>query len=293
MIITASLKRGFVGTLATWVLLLGRPEAAEACNPTSMASDRAVQAWQPNGCWPDFFRWSWRAYDIGYADDSWQPWGYFDACNTSRPFAKTTASTLVLTYALEHASNGWHTGEEYMNSALARASRFHGNYTTRFIMYGSRPSAGATRSGNQVDHHCPMHQGSDVGASGNSVAFRAAALVHEANHMWRDGRGFSPHHSTGPQRACTASGASCDTFMWHTISEGRGLLDAAIYRYNGTYIVHTAYQSEAEYACDLHTDARGDTPRSVTDNAREIANSRYANNFLNKVPFRCGDPRPF
>jgi hypothetical protein len=273
------------------------PVDANACAPRAARSDLDMQFFlEPTtGCLPEFFIAASKIYDIGRSDDSWHPWGYFRACDPSLPFAKTMSSIAVINYALvDDYERQWHSTEDYFSLTRSAASRFHSDYGTEWRNYGGA-GAGATFEvtpfSDTVVHHCVMHEGGSL----DSAATRAGSIVHEANHAWAAKRGYSRSHAQGPIGSCTSSSKSCDLYWWHPVSKyDFGDLHLSYFKLDGTpSVIHTAYQTEVEFLCDVAELTRDDIPSVVARQARNYANDLLATKFRNKVPYRCGDPRPF
>jgi len=283
------------------VVAMTEEGAALACSPSATLGDRQLRDWfqgHKNGCWEEFYLWGYRAYDIGLTDDSWHPWGYHQACDIDRPFAKTMVSIGLIAYGLtDDYLQQWHSTGDYISLTRATASRFHSNYTTEWRNYQGESLGSYNSFSNTFTHTCKMNEGfGTFGVGNNSAVIRAGVLVHESWHAWQDKHGYSVAHADGPLRACTVNvEGACDAFWPHAVSAfDFGQLHTASFTPTGTPLdFHTPYQVEAEFYCDIAELSRVEVPPIERDRARLESNFLLASTFINVAPYRCGSTRPW
>jgi hypothetical protein len=234
------------------------------------------------GCWRDFYLWGWQAY--GLTDDSWDPAGISDACNVALPFAKVLNSVFLINFALsDNHDLQWHSTEDYESSSRAGHNRFHDSYYQRFIEYDGSAFA-TTYPGDRTDLHCPLF---NHGAFYATATSRAGTMIHESWHHWQDRHGFVSSHPL------CAGGNQCDYYYFHGVGDYEfGALDgwdtdSAHFRF------HSPRQVQVEFLADLAEMSHPWIPTSVTTMARNYGNLRLANEFVNAVAYRIGDPRPW
>jgi hypothetical protein len=239
------------------------------------------------GCWRDFYLWAWDAY--GLTDDSWDGAGLKDACNITLPFAKVLNSIFLINYALsDNHDLQWHSTDDYVSSSRAADNRFHGPFYQRFIEYNGSSFAdsevGRFAARDRTNLHCPLFNFRSFYATATS---RAGTIVHESWHHWQQKHGFVSSH---PQ---CSGGGDCDYYYFHGIGAYEfGELD----RYNtdpSHFHFHSPRQVQVEFLADLAELSYPWVPNAVTVMARNYGNLRLANEFVNAVAYRIGDPRPW
>jgi hypothetical protein len=238
------------------------------------------------GCWPDLYNWAWQAYAL--TDDSWNSAGISDACNVALPFGKVVNSIFLINYALsDNYIPQWHSTEDYSSSSRAGDNRFHGPFYQRFIEYNGSAEAdsetGRVAARDRTNLHCPVFS---LWSPSDSVSHRASVMIHESWHHWQYKHGFV---STHPQ----CGGQDCDYYYFH----GTGLYDfGTLDRYNldpVNFRFHSPYQVQVEFDSDLAEMSNPWIPTIVAQTARSYGNSVLMQQFVNTVPYRIGDPRPF
>lgn len=256
------------------------------CIDGAGVEENAVQALY--GCWRDFFLWAWDAYAL--TDDSWEPAGLNDACNIALPFAKVLNSIFLINYALSdnHALQ-WHSTEDYASSSRAADNRFHGPFYQRFIESDGAAFAtteiGRVAARDRTDLHCPLFNFRAFYATATS---RAGTMLHESWHHWQYKHGF-----VGTHPKCGSPPGDCDYYYFHGVGAYEfGYLDR--YDTNPSHFrFHSPRQVQVEFLADLAEMANGWIPTAVAVMARNYGNLRLANEFVNAVGYRIGDPRPW
>jgi hypothetical protein len=250
------------------------------------AEEAAVQGLY--GCWRDLYLAVWQLYQL--TDDSWQPAGFYDACNVALPFAKVVNGVFLIHYTLtDNYSLQWHSTEDYTTESEAVGSRFHNEFYMRFIEYNGSSEAdsdtGRFLAEDRTNLHCPIF---DMRNPSNSVGNRASVLIHEAWHHWQNDHGWQTSH---PQ--CGSPSHDCDYFYFHRISDfDFGQLDAV--NLDPIHLLfHSPYQVQCEFDADLAELAQPWVPAVVTQAARAIGNARLSSQFVNNPPWRIGNPRPW
>ncbi len=241
---------------------------------------------QTYGCWQPFVQWAWQAY--GLTDASWTPAGLQDACNINLPFAKVLNSAFLINYGLsDNRYMQWHSSEDYSSLSRADANRFHAAFQLRFIQAGAKPHHGAsthTQGPRRTDLHCLLFNAKTTTAY---VTNRASVMLHEGWHHWH-----LKHNYDGVHPQCS-QGNQCDYYYSHTIrTYPFGTLD----RHNtdpAHFLFHSPRQVEVEFLADVAEMCRPWMPNSVRGTARMHGNTRLDNEFVNDVPWRIGDPRPW
>src|SRR5262249_39689122 len=146
----------------------------------------------------------------------------------------------------------------------------------------------------------------------DTVADRAAILIHEGWHAWgaenlnsdyRESLPASGHEVklvNGPIGNCT-NPVECDHFRPHVSNafmEG-ALVNAGMKTKVHTgepmprTVFHSVYQVELEYLCDAADFSDDDIPYSVREAAASLAKVVAKSDLVETVPFLCGSTRPF
>jgi len=271
--------------LSTWNI------PAYACNNGANGQDIAVQ--KLYGCRRDLYYWVWQAYQL--TDDSWDPAGISDACNISLPFAKVVNGAFVINYMLtDDLHLQWHSTEDYLSASRAADNRFHGPFYQRFIEYKGSSEAdaevGRTLARDRTDLHCPLF---NLNGPSDDPVNRGSVMVHEAWHHWQQKHEFESDHINGPTGACTQKGKACDWYYFHRVNAFEfGQLDQYDTNLNN-FRFHSPYQIQSEFDADIAELAQPWVPIAVTQKARYYGNTRLANDFVNRVGYRIGQPRPW
>jgi hypothetical protein len=219
-------------------------------------------------------------------DDSWNPAGADDWNDGTRPYGKTLTSLFIIVYGLGNDFLSWHPTEDYVNCTLSPKNAFHNLFYLLFIEYNGSAEAEAEAGGigsNRTNLHCLLF---DVGnTASNFPSHRAGVLVHEAWHHWQKKHGFQSNHPSG----CTA--AECDYFYRHGFSWSHH--DTLDFYSLDPLLFHSPIQIEAEFLADLAIFPRAGLPTVIAQTARDHANTLLKKYFVNRTPYRVGDPRPF
>ena len=283
--------RDIVAKSLTGLALVLAPHQALSCVDGANAQDTAVR--NLYGCWRDLYLWVWQAYQL--TDDSWNPAGISDACNLALPFAKTINGAFVIGYTLsDNHDRQWHSTDDYETSARAASNQYHGPFYQRFIQYNGNAEAdsevGRVAARDRTNLHCPIF---NLRGPSDDPVNRGSVLVHESWHHWQHKHGFKSDHMDGPRGACTAGAGACDWFYFHRVGRFEfGQLD----RYDldpNNLAFHSPYQVQSEFDADVAELAKSFVPVSVTQQARFYGNARLATQFVNRVAYRIGDPRPW
>lgn len=250
----------------------------------------AVHGWLPTDA-DAFAAWARDAYQL--TDDSWDPAGAQDYNDGTLPYGKTLLAIAVICYGLRDDLRQWHSSEDYLSCSRAANNRFHGSFYMRFIEEGGPAEADANtgRIGrDRTNLHCLIF---NVGSISSFPSHRAGVLIHEAWHHWQHRHRLSTEHST----ACVSG--RCDTYSFHGHSAyAFGQLHEWSIKTNpdGTWQVtrlHSPYQVEAEFFADLAEFSNPSLPHVAARTARDHGNTLLTKYFINRVPYRIGDPRPF
>jgi hypothetical protein len=284
----ASLKTSWAAS--TLILVAWTGIARADCIQTS-ASSADTALWNLHGCWPDFFLWSYLAYDQREGD--WRTRGWNDACNPRLEFPKHWNAAYLVTYGLADANCcSWHGTTDYRKLGEAAGSQFHSSlyHTCRddSCCFGSfNPKVFGP---NELATHCPLY---DPAATNSNPASRAGDFMHEGWHGWLGkynwNNGSCGGHRCGPTGSCTASG--CDYFYFHGVG---AYAFGALYQTDGTANrFHSPNQVQVEFLCDVADQPKSWVPAIVRTQARADADSRAVSRFINGPGYKCGDPRPW
>jgi len=303
-------KRFLIRGFWTAALLIGIGErAAQACSDGASAAEQTFNA-TINCKLSDV---QGMAIDYSALDSSWGPAGFNDACNPSLPFGKLMDAISLIGLAPHFQLGGFHDTIDYMNESRSTKSSYHGDFDLRFIQQGSTAAAeadsvtGRFLATDYTALHCLVFNnpgGTVTVANAGVVAERAAVLVHEAWHHWQEAHGFPTNHEQGPAANCTAGGAACDSYFFH--SPDSVLPDGSLSSQIGNLAViiktesadpdyfHSPYQVMVEFTADIALLGNPDIiPIGVRREAVLVGNFHASSNFLNVVPFVIGTPQPF
>jgi hypothetical protein len=219
-------------------------------------------------------------------DSSWDPAGGEDWNDGTRPYGKTLTSLFLIVYGIGNEFVSWHTKQDYLDCTLAPKNAYHDLFYLMFIEYNRTAEANTQyRIGsNRTNLHCPLF---DVGNTGsNFPSHRAGVLVHEAWHHWQRKHGFKSSHPSG------CPGAECDYFYRHGFSwSHHHTLD--YYEIGDELWFHSPIQIETEFLGDLAMFPTPGLPTVIAQTARDHANKLLTSYFVNRTPYRVGNPRPF
>jgi hypothetical protein len=246
----------------------------------------AAHGWassRPN--WENFTRGAHTWFAL--TDSSWDPAGGDDWNDGTKPYGKTLTSLYLIVYGIGNDFVAWHTKEDYLACTLAPKNEYHDLFYLRFIEYDGPAEATAHHGGigtDTTDLHCTLF---DVGNKlSNLPSHRAGVLVHEAWHHWQTKHGFDSSHPSG----CT--GDECDYFYRHGYSwSHHETLD--YYQIAPELWFHSPIQIEAEFFGDLAVYPTAGLPNVIAKTAKLHANMLLQDYFVNKTPYRVGQPRPF
>jgi hypothetical protein len=276
--------------LCSATLCLSWSQAHAVCDQGS-ASTAEVDLWNVHGCWPDFYLWSYIAYDQRQSD--WNDRGWNDACNVNLEFPKHWNAAYLVTYGLADNNDfSWHGTADYRATGEAASSNYHDSlfHTCKddSCCFGSfTPN---TFGPDELSTHCPVY---DASSANGNPASRAGDFMHEGWHAWLEKYGWDNGdcggHRCGPQGACTAPG--CDYFYFHGVSQ---YVFGELYQTDGTANrFHSPNQVQVEFLCDVADYPQSWVPASVRQAARADADARAAERFINGPGYKCGDARPW
>lgn len=260
-------------------------EAGAVCNQ-SAASQADRDLWNTHGCWEDFFLWQYKAYDLRSGD--WAGRGWNDACNNKLEYPKHWNGSYLLTYGLlDNFFQSFHGTVDYRATAEAASSKFH-NHLHHSV--GDTPGLFGSYGGGTVTTYCPLYNPT---ATNSNPASRGGDYMHEGWHAWMEkynwNNGSVGGHRPGPQGGCTIN--SCDYFYFHGIS---AYAFGAMWQNDGTAKrFHSPNQVQVEYLCDVADQSKSWVPASVRQGARNDANTRAVQRFINGPGYTCGSPRPW
>lgn len=268
-------------------LLTTAPTTAWAVCDQSGASQADRDLWDAHGCWPDFFLWQYRAYDMNGGD--WSNRGWNDACNRNLEYPKHWNAAYLVTYGLiDSNAQSFHGTIDYRATGEARASNFHAHFrhipSDRTDVFGSYSHANRT-----LMTACLLYDPARANANPGS---RAGDFMHEGwhgylrTHGWDNGS-VGGHRPT--QGNCSAAG--CDYFYFHGIG---AYAFGAMWENDGTANrFHSPNQAQVEFLCDVADQPQPWIPNSVRVASENDANTRATQRFINGPGYRCGDPRPW
>jgi hypothetical protein len=270
-------------------LALATPAGAVCGQNAASTADTAL--WNIHGCWPDFYLWSYKAYDQRSGD--WSGRGWNDACNVKLEFPKHWNAAYLVTYGLlDNWAQSFHGTADYRAAGEAASSNFH---TSQYHVPSDRTDIFGAWSwelfgANKLTTACPLY---NTAWSNANPASRGGDFVHEGWHAWMDkydyDNGSVGGHRPGPQGACIING--CDYFYFHGIS---AYAFGAMYQTDGTANrFHSPNQAQVEYLCDVADQPKAWVPASVRQAAQADANTRAAQRFINGPGYTCGSPRPW
>jgi hypothetical protein len=182
----------------------------------------------------------------------------------------------------------WHSAADYLSTARAADSPYHGPFYLRFFDGGGEADSevGRVLARDRTNIHCPVF---DYAGISDDPANRASVLVHEGWHHWQYAKGYEHNHLVG--EGDLAPGAEGDYYYFHRVYE---------YDFNVLWsyrlsplLFHSPYQVQSEFDADLAECANGWVPVAVTQAARYYGNVRLNTQFWNRPGYRIGQPRPF
>lgn len=284
-------KRKF-SIAATIIFLLCLPVMVSAVCNQSSASQADRDLWAIHGCWQDFYLWEYRAYDERQSD--WNSRGWNDACNINMEFTKHWNASYLVTYGLADANCcSFHGTVDYRAAGEAAGSNYHSSLyhdaTDDTTIFGSW--TWELFGANKLSTSCLLYNSSVANAN---PASRVGDYIHEGWHGWMDkhnyNNGSCGGHRCGPQGACTLT-SGCDYFYFHGIG---AYAFGAMWQDDGTpNRFHSPNQAQVEFLCDVNQYPKSWVPASVRIAARNDANQRAAQRFINGPGYSCGDPRPW
>lgn len=269
--------------LAAAVAALAIPlEAGAVCNQTA-ASQADRDLWNTHACWHDFFLWQYQAYDLHSSD--WTGRGWNAACNNKLEYPKHWNAAYLLTYGLlDNFFQSFHGTADYRAVAEAASSQFH-NHLHHSV--GDNPLLFGSYGGGTVTTYCPLY---DPGATNSNPASRGGDFEHEGWHAWME-KGNWYNGSANGHWPFGCSFGSCDYFYFHGIS---AYAFGALWQTDGTANrFHSPNQVQVEYLCDVADQSKPWVPASVRQGARNDANTRAVQRFINGPGYTCGSPRPW
>ena len=281
----------FAFSVAVLLFLLGLAMMVSAVCNQSSASQADKDLWNLHGCWNDFFLWEYKAYDERQSD--WNNRGWNDACNVNDEFPKHWNASYLVTYGLaDNNQFSFHGTVDYRATGEARGSDFHDSLyhdaTDNTGIFGSWTweAFGA----NELSTSCLLYNATVANANPGS---RAGDYMHEGWHGWMDSHNYDNGscggHRCGPLGNCSVTG--CDYFYFHGIG---AYAFGALYQTDGTANrFHSPNQVQVEFLCDVNQFPKSWVPASVRIAAKNDANARAAQRFINGPGYKCGDPRPW
>jgi hypothetical protein len=287
-----------------------RAEAQPPCDQTRPnLSD--VQFFNFHGCdaldsqnqiWFPLFYFKSNAWNV-QGSNGWSPdRGFEDACNISKEFPKHWNSAFLIEEGMDpnfgSANIPWHSSLDYSRIGRGAGNVVHPPYrhsvANANISFDKQPVAyfspgGSFLSGNirQVVSLCGMFT---QGFAFNSVAGRAAVLLHEGWHAWEEKRHYEGHVANPPGGSCTVAGKSCDFFFFHNLDD---FPDGQMWQFTADgRLFHNPSQVQSEYLCDVVTTSVPGTPNSVliTANTTQVVVNQF---LINGPAPGCSVPRPF
>jgi hypothetical protein len=238
--------------------------------------------------WPEFFQWAASAFSLNL-DDSWDPSGESEPWRASLPYGKMINAIYLLTYAIrDEYIPQWHSRNDYLQSARAAVSPYHGPFYLRFVDGSGEATSDVGRfaARDRTDMHCAMFN--FEGPSDDPVN-RASVLIHESWHHWQYHKGYKGDHLTGGD---IKPGAEGDFYYRH----GTGDFDfGELWKFSISprLLFHSPYQVQVEFDADVAEFSFSWVPVAVTQSARSFGNTRLATQFFNRPKYRIGQPRPF
>jgi hypothetical protein len=251
----------------------------------------------------------WRTFIAEYfsiVQGDWGNDGFPDLVNPQRPYMMMANSAFLITYAMTSDPGfTFHDPRlDYFELAQGHGGRFKDD-----LFYAISTGDGsvdaqwewqAGPSPDRVMTFCPMFD------SGVDPASRAAMFLHEAWHGWQWRYHWQPNTWSGhlpiappdlpaglPPGNCQVQW-SCDYFTLHRVSLfPPGQMEYSTPNPGPDQKMHSPYQIEVEFLCDLAQRHVPSFPMALEMAARSQADYVAATTFLNPVPFGCGNRRPF
>jgi hypothetical protein len=155
----------------------------------------------PRSCWQAFVDWAWEAH--GFRKNYWDDgFGYYDACNTDKPLARTFNAPWLLNFSAEDYWN-----EEWSNNILHWGRRYVRNQLDDLrSKCGDGTYSAYAYWGWFVDDRVELYLGFFYN---QNVPVRAGTLIHEARHM-----GGKSHNAKFPSRSVFGAGKSGADSSW-------------------------------------------------------------------------------
>ena len=252
------------------------------------ASESEVALRATYNCTNTLINWHRQVYRTMETD--WAAWGYYDPCNLNRAYAKALNASYLLQYGLSNNIFRWHGTVDYRDIGEALWSPAHNQIrylpedTEAWLAY-AQTDLYRTKLG------CLLFKSGD---SRNNPVTRSGDYIHEGWHHWQWTYYQAVGHIEGPSGACQQAGNACDYYWWHRVGDyAIGEMWKMGWAPSGRRLYHSPNQAQVEYLCDLAEYAAAFVPTIVRDLARSEANIRLSERFVNVVPYRCGDPRPW
>ena len=264
---------------------------AQSCAQNT-ASDADRDLWAHHGCWKDFFLWQYKAYDIRKSD--WADRGWNDACNVNTEYAKHWNAAYLVSYGLaDNPRYSFHGTVDYRATAERWDNEYHDDiyhtpsdhtdYFGAFVFHVFGP--------NEVRTSCLLYD--KTKAVNANPASRAGDFMHEGWHAWSLKHayytGSCGGHFCGPKGSCSVN--DCDYFYFHGIG---AYAFGAMWQNDGTANrFHSMNQVQVEFLCDVANYPQPWVPASVVLAAKNDANTRAVQRFINGPGYICGDDRPW
>lgn len=188
------IKRVLALTLALCVA--GSATVAFAvCNQGSTSqADRDL--WNTHGCWPEYYLWQYREYDVH--SPHWDNRGFFDACNQNLEYPKHWNATYLINYGLaDNIFQSWHGTIDYERLSNAAHNEFkyelyhtasdEKGFNGKWIHHPGSP--------NEIQTMCPLY---NADSNNGNPASRAGDFMHEGWHGWEQEYEYSQDHFTNP-----------------------------------------------------------------------------------------------
>jgi hypothetical protein len=299
--------------------LLFEANAHATCGSTS--TEPEIDYWFAHGGYfDDFVQWerdalalnicNWNGVCSGLKGPDATYRGYFDPNNTFFEYTKHWNATHLISYGLIHSPSegffipSFHDGQaDYLEVARARDSEeWHDSlehYASDDI--GSPPSitfgrfdVGGLFEDDALTTTCALY--SDIIRGGFNIfatpSRRGSDYVHEGWHSWMQEHGWQQdHYSASPNGLCSIPGTNCDYYYAHPKSD---FPPGTLWESDGTTLthMHSVYQAQFEYECDIADSGATYIPTSVVLAAINEAGLLGSQQFINAVPFTCGGPVP-
>lgn len=173
-------------------------------------------------CWQPFVSWAWKAH--GFRKSYWDGgFGYYDACNTDKPLARTFNAIWLLNYS---AQDYWN--EQWSNNILHWGRRYVRQQIDDLrSLCGDGSAIARATHGWFVDDRVELYLGFFYS---KNVPGRAETLIHESRHM--GGKGHNAKFPSGSVFGAGKSGADSSwgyngawmygaLYLWWFYADGR------------------------------------------------------------------------